>query len=283
MSYAQPPMFLGFFEITTGVNDRLDWYEEDGLGNNATLSITMSSGEYYIGDDATPGTLLGDLKVAMEAASDAGAIGVAHGAGLDYSLSLDPSTGLISITASNYTAPKWYPKITLAEVNQLLTGVDIPGGSGEAGENGLGWLTQSSYPSAAETQTADEQPKRTFFPDQPPETYNPNRMESESIEAVSLSGAPYSMDFSGDSDNLRVYELSFNVLNETSKDDYLDFWLKHGKQGSPDGRFQFYEDRTQNTDPVVCVLTGESLGLVDCPRVGGYPLYSLTIYMRHYV
>ena len=248
MSYTYQ-RFMGQIVITSWENDTIEWSEDNGSGGvnvSATIPPAPSvSGAYY------PSVLAAEIAAQMTAES------AISGDSITYACSVDNDTGSVTITAA---AGVFYLKITAAETQKLLTGGDVAAGT--RGAQAFGWNVDAGYPAAASTQVSDAAPGACWYPNQPLATYNEGQSESTSVQAVSMGGDSVAYDFSGRSDYLKTYDLSYERMNAASRAQYEDEFWPYAKTGA---EFRYHDDRSSVTYTEM-VLTGESISSTQFER-----------------
>ena len=271
---AQKQSFRGLITITTGTNDTIDWQEDDsGTPKNLSKVLTISGAQW-------------PADIATQIGTDMTTQSAATGDTITYTAAIDNDTGITTITAS---AGTFRLEVTASESQKLLTGGDQTAGS--RGANHFGWNVDSGYPTAALTQVGDAAHANAWYPTAPdsgPTMRDDDlgNLSSFAIESRSLGGTVKSYDF-GDSTrgsrNLEERALSFEYLTAASRTQYEEeFWLVYAKQGSPDGRFRFFVDRSTATS-VVYHLTGDSLTSATFQRTtAGISRWSLDLSIKRY-
>ena len=243
MSYTYQ-RFMGQVTITAGTNDTIEWNEDNGSGG-VNVSSVIPAGNYY------PSVL------ASAIANDMTAMSVIMGDSITYACSVDNDSGMVTLTAA---AGVFYLKITAAEAGKLLTGGDVTAGT--RGAQAFGWNVDAGYPAAASTQVSDAAPGACWYPNQPLATYNEGASASTSVQAVSMGGDSVAYDFSGRSEYLKTYDLSYERMNAASRAQYEDEFWPYGKTG---GAFRYHDDRSSATYTEM-VLTGESISSTQFER-----------------
>lgn len=297
MALKPPPILMGRHEIVVDVNDQVTWFEDDNVGHTDTLTCVLTPGTYYVGlSSAEVGSLLEEIKTQMETASDAGALAVAPhvGVGVDYELAIDPETGKLTIGCdAPWGNPTFYPILTHAgATDKALVGGD-PGAAGDGRRMSphLGWNQDAVVPAAGISFTSDVAIGHSFFPDITYYKDDHSKFEIPGTsEGVALGGDVQAYDFSGvdyDQEGEEIYQqvrsLYFKFLSDASRLQFLaEFYFPHAKQGLPDGRFRFYEDRTVDSHQEYG-LTGKSLRDVDFQRTNpGLIKWTTDFTMRRY-
>lgn len=277
MALATQPSFVGQITITTGTNDKVYWRENTG---SLDLSTTLTAGDYW------PDTLASHIGAVMTTESGS------SGNSATFTGSFSEETGLYTFSSDGET---FYLKNQATDTDSVFTGghVDTKDGdtllTGQWGQNGLGWLIESSYPAAAATVSSTQRSQHFWTPEYPPSQDDDGLdFESTAVQAFAIDGTPVTYDFTGwdDSDNehptfgtlSRRRRLGLSFETTANKALWIhQFWGPYGKQGKT---FRYYPDRTASSYELH-VLTGESIrshGLTE--RVSGYPWWNGSIEMH---
>lgn len=277
-------MFRGLITVTTGSNDDISFYEEDGDGNTDNLTATLTAGDYYPGSDTEAGSLCEEIKTQMEAASALGATG-----GQTYSVSIS-NAGIVTISVSGVgSAPAWYPKITTAETSKFFTGGD-PGAAGERGSNHFGWNVDAAYPVAASSQVGDVAISNSWHPAQPISGGSSPRNRSIVTFSESGGGDVRTYDFTGNPEDssgnsyLDRWDVRWSRISEANRAWFFsEFWRPYAKQGLPDSRFRFYPDRDDLSTYHIAGMIGDILREAAFERtITGYPLWTISFEIKRY-
>lgn len=280
MGILPPPLFAGIITIGS-TNNTITFEETDGV-NTDTSTATIPAADYYI--DATVGSesIVATIGDEMTNAS-------AYGATYTCSISMvNPTEGVVTITASGGTLTGFYLKITAAETNKCLTGGDAS--AGEQGLNHIGWYTESAYASFALTVTNSTQPSNTWIPVGP----LPNatviaaldrRFSWRTSEATTLGGRSVMRSWansysSTDTNPNEVIVLSCEFLTDTDRDNWQRYFV--GMYAHTGGKFRFHRRRTDLTIWDDVHLTQATIETFAPSRLEGYAHFNTTIEMKRW-
>lgn len=256
MALAAPPAFVGQITVTTGINDKLYWREDNGTPYD--LSVTVNAGTYW------PDTLGGLLGTLMETES------TSNGYGAIYSWTFSTETGKYTVAADS---GQFYLKTTTSESDNVLTGGDSDTRNGAAldplqwGQNAIGWFITPSYSSLATSAVSPIPTQHFWAPSNPPQQDDDGlEFDQTVVQSVSIAGAVKTYDWSGWDDDkdefvvagnyARTRDVSFEFVTTAEKEAWIgQFWGPYGKAGST---FRYYPDRTAAAY-LSYVLTGRSL------------------------
>jgi hypothetical protein len=278
MALRTPPAFVGQIVVTASTNDTISWFEAGPFN----LTATVAAGSYW------PDALATAIANAMTGQSSA------LGATNTYTCSFSTETGLFTISRSAGSAD-WYPKLTTAESNNLLTGgkTDSDGdtlSTGQAGPNHCGFVIDAGYPSAGTSFTSDQQIAHVWVPEYPPETDSEETFDQSSsvVEAYSMNGTGDVYNFvpwEVEADEWPLFgnlnqrrSLQFAFVTQASSTQFLAwFWGPWAGQGNT---FRYYPDRSAS-DFLLYRMTGESLtNMSRGNRLTGYAWWTRALQMR---
>jgi len=273
---AQKQAMRGLITITTGTNDTLHWIESDGGGPFVLSKVLTLTGPQY------PQDIAADIVAQMIAES------AASGDTITYSFTIANETGIVSITAAGTAVFAF--DLTLIFTQKFLTGGD--GIVGSLGANHFGYAVDSSVPTSTSTHTGDKAHSHAWYPTAPDsgptlKEDDLGLLSSRSVNSMSLGGNVLTYDF-GDSTrgerNTEIRALAFEFLTAESRTQFEEeFWLVYAKQGAPDGRFRFFDDRSDPATYVQYHLTGEILTAATFARtVPGISRWSISFAMKRY-
>ena len=285
--------FMGLITITTGVNDKIGWVEQSALGGPYGLTETIPAGDYWPDDDGGS-DLLATMKALMEAKSDSAGAGQDYaGDGFNYTFSIDDDTGLVTVSA-NHTSWgvgfQWYPTYQTNTADRIWSGGSQT--AGRHGYQGLGWNVISPSSPWGQSFTSDVSHSNSWYPNQPIQQGTRPKNRSIVVEAESGGGDVRTYDFTGNPEDvadssgvsyLDRWTIRYTRISETNRLWWFkEFWRPYAKQGLPDGRFRFYEDRSAAAYHT-CGLTGEILRESNFDRtITGYPLWTISFDVKRY-
>lgn len=216
------PKLLGQITVTTGVNDKMAFWETVAGDNE----VTISQGDYW------PSALASEIQTKLNA--------VVSG----WTVSISDTTGKMTISRGS----GWYPKNTTSETNQLWRGGDnnIDTGSalatGEVRPHHIGFQQDASYPSSATSHTGDIVIANCFFPSETPAEDPYYKLRKTVAVAEAVDGTLYHADYTGQGKGVEQRRLRFEFQLEVKRFEAVnDWWRWYATTG---GTIRYYPDRT---------------------------------------
>lgn len=278
------PIFslIGKLTVVAGVNDAIDWWENQG-GGPFNLSTTVAAGIYWPGD----------LAIAIAAAMTTES--AISGDTITYTGTFNQETAKMTIVS----APgEWFPKITTAESASVFTGgkLDTVGGNlvaGQFGPNHCGFYIDSAYPSSSPSWSSDTFCAHCFIPNEPTARDSLWVHDQSGLvsEAQAIDGSSNIRDWRGwdidgnDPDfaswggNWSTREIGLEFITQDIRAWWIAWlWGPYGKSGNT---FRFYPDSSSVNYDSVVRLAGESLSRSwRGDRLQGYAFYSHQITLK---